>query len=834
MRAAARAPRRSVVWALVWAVVWAQAVATTPSPAASVEHPGSLSQGRVRLADGRIITPPGRQIRVGDFPQSVSVTPDGRWALVSHSDYQHAGFSIVDLERGVRVQEVPLASGWLGIANYDAGRRIAVSVGLRNRIDLYDLAGGHATRIDSIVLGPPWSAGGQYPQGRVVDYGPGAIWPTGLSVAPAGTRAFVVSRLDSALYVVDLAARRVIHRTRLPGVPFTCRVSRRGDRVFVSLWDRGEILITDTTGVAVGAPIPVGPHPCEMVETPDGGRLFVAEAARNTVSVVDLAAGRVEETLGVSPDPAAPPGSTPVALDLDPDGRRLVVAEADANLLAWFDVSERGHARSLGFMSTGDYPTAVALVPARHVVLIANGKGAGSRPNSAAPPDTGSWCRYLIYDTGERGTLSMAPIPDQTRLASATRSVMRDLRPSSPVTSPGGPIPARPGDRTPIRHVFYVFKENRTYDSMLGDIPTGNGDPKLCLFGAGVTPNHHALARQFVLLDNTYCNADGSADGHNWGMAAYSNDYVTRSVGASPIYDYEGGNPLAYPEEGYLWDDCRRHGVTYRSYGEFVFNPDDPRDTVKAGIEGLVGHIAPHYRGFDLGYSDLDRYHAWLEEFDRYDRDGGLPQLEIIRLPNDHTEGTCSGRPTPRADVAENDLALGLMVERISHSRYWSSSAIFVIEDDAANGPDHVDAHRTVALVIGPHVKRGVVDHHLYTNASVLRTIELILGLPPMSQFDAGSLPMTAAFTSVADTVAFVHEPARVDLGEINLAGAYGQDRSDRMNFATADAAPPDELNEILWHDTRGVAALLPAPARAACLAACAAPDRKTGRRESR
>jgi hypothetical protein len=308
-------------------------------------------------------------------------------------------------------------------------------------------------------------------------------------------------------------------------------------------------------------------------------------------------------------------------------------------------------------------------------------------------------------------------------------------------------------------------------------------------------------------------------------MAAYSNDYVTRSVGASPIYDYEGGNPLAYPEAGYLWDDCQRHGVSYRSYGEFVFNPDDPKDTVKAGIEGLVGHVAPHYRGFDMAYSDLDRYRAWVDEFDRYDREGGLPQLEIIRLPNDHTEGTCSGRPTPRADVAQNDLALGLMVERISHSRYWSSSVIFVIEDDAANGPDHVDAHRTVALVIGPHVRRGAVDHHLYTNASVLRTIELILGLPPMSQFDAGALPMTGAFTPVADTTSFVHEKPRVDLTETNLAGAYGQERCDRMNFAVADAAPPDELNEILWRDARGATAEFPAPARAACLAACAPPS---------
>jgi hypothetical protein len=364
--------------------------------------------------------------------------------------------------------------------------------------------------------------------------------------------------------------------------------------------------------------------------------------------------------------------------------------------------------------------------------------------------------------------------------------------------------------------VFYVFKENRSYDQVLGDLPAGDGDSSLCLFGEGVTPNHHALARDFVLFDNAYCEADGSADGHNWGMGAYATDYVAKSVGTSPVYDYEGGNPLAYPDAGYLWDACRRAGVSYRSYGEFVFNPDDPRDTVRAGVPALEGHTAPHYRGYDLSVSDLERYRAWLEEFDTYDRDGGLPRLSILRLPNDHTEGTCAGRPTPRAHVAGNDLALGLLIERISHSRYWRSSAVFVIEDDAANGPDHVDAHRTVALVASPWARRGAVDHTQYSNASVLRTIELILGLRPLSRFDAAATPMTAAFTSSPDTSAWSHRTARVDLEEKNLANAWGHERSERMNWAVADAAPPDEVAEILWHAARGADAPPPPLVRAA------------------
>ena len=809
---------------------WAPpSAAATP---ASGELPGRLPDGRTRLANGWILSPAGRQVRVGDFPQHVCVSPDERWAVVSHSDYGNCGLTVVDLESARRVQDVFLASGWLGVTFLAHGTRVAAAGGLSNRVYLYDFAAGHARLADSIALGEPWSAGGQYPQGRVVDYGAGAIWPTGLSADDATERLYAVSRLDSSLYVLDLRSRSVLRRVVLPAVPYTCLVSRGGDRVFVSLWSAAGIAIVDAARLEVSRVVPVGDHPCEMVETGDGARLFVANANHNTVSVLDLRMERVAETLTSAPDPKAPAGSTPNAVALDRDGRRLYVANADNNCLAVLDVSRDGHTRPLGFIPTGGYPTGVAVLPQRGTILVSNGKGMGSGPSSVAPPDTGSWCRYLLYGPSGRGSLSIIPAVDARALARGTRQVMANtpvVDVSRPRADARGPIPGRAGRPSPIRHVFYVFKENRSYDNLFGDLPQGNGDPNLCIFGANVTPNHHALARGYVLLDNTYCDADGSADGHNWGMAAYSSDYVTRSVGVSPIYDYEGGNPLAYPSSGYLWDACRRHGVSFRSYGEFVFNPDDPRDTVRAGIPGLEGHIAPRYRGYDTFYSDLDRYRAWLEEFDRYDRDGGLPQLSIIRLPNDHTEGTCTGRPTPRAHLAENDLALGLMVERISHSRYWKESVIFVIEDDAANGPDHVDAHRTVALVIGPYVRRGAVDSHLYTNAGVLRTIELILGLPPMTQFDAAARPLTASFTATPDLTPFRHEEARVDLSETNLAGAYGQARCDRMNFRVADAVPPDDLNEILWRDARGAGAPVPPRVLGAFtvrLASLSGPDR--------
>ncbi len=776
-------------------------------------RPGRMRDGRMRLPTGWHLSPAGRGVKVGEFPMGLAVSPDERFAVVNCIAGEYASIDIVDLANGTLVQSVPLPGSWLGLA-FLGRDRLAASAGVRNRVMLYSFVDGHATLADSIVIGPPWSAGGQYPQGRVIDYGPGNIWPTGLSADSSGRRLWVASRFDSALREVDVDARSVTRRLALGGVPWTCLASRDGRRVFVSLWSASEVAIVDAATLRVTARVPVGSHPTGLVESPDGARVFVAEANRNTVSVIDVAAARVAEVLDASPLPGAPPGGTPDGVALDRTGTRLSIANAGTNCVAIFDVSRPGRSRPLGFVPVGWYPTAVAVLPSTGTLVVANGRGTGSRPTNVAPPDTGAWCRYLSWMLRDRGSLSIVPAPDAATLAAATRAVYAN-RPEAPPL-PKGPVPRRPGERTPIRYVFYIFKENRSYDQVFGDLPQGDGDPALCTYGETITPNHHAIAKQWVLLDHTYVEADGSADGHNWGMAAYSTDYVTKSAGTSPIYDYEGGNPLSFPEPGYLWDAAIRAGVSVRSYGEYVFNPDDPRDTVRAAVPALEGRIAPKYRGYDTSYSDLDRYAAWLEEFDRYDRDGGLPSLSIIRLPNDHTEGTCTGRPTPRAHVAENDLALGMMLERISHSRYWKECAVFVIEDDAANGPDHVDAHRTPALVAGPWVKRRAVDPTLYTNSGMLHTIELILGMRPMSTFDATATPMNACFTSRPDFTPFVHENARVDIHETNVAGAWGQEWCDGQNWKVADAVPAAGLTEVLWRDARGAGAPLPPLVRSA------------------
>jgi DNA-binding beta-propeller fold protein YncE len=724
---------------------------------------------------------------------------------VTHSGWHAKGLDLIDLVHGTRTMSLPLQETWIGVTFLDAGRMLAVSAGHTNRVLLYTIDGGHAHFADSIVVGAPWSAGAQYPQGAKLNYGLGAIWTTGIAADDARHRLYVVSRLDSALNVLDVAKRQLLRRVPLHAVPYTCLLSRDGRSVYVSLWSASAIAVDDPATLAITRVIAVGPHPTDLAESPDGRQVFVANANVNTVSVVDLDAGRAVETLRTSPEPSEPPGDTPNGLALDERGDRLYVANAGANHVAVFDVSRRGASRALGFLPVGWYPTGVRIIPGRHALIVINGKGGGSAPSVGGDRDTSAWCRYVSYSPSSRGTASIISEPDAAGLASATQRVIANTPPVRRT---------RQNQRPPIRHVFYIIKENRTYDQVLGDLPGGNGDSTLCLFGERITPNHHALAREFVLLDNTYCDSDGSADGHNWGMGAYATDYVIKGEPNNRIYDFEGGNPLAYPKEGYLWDLCARHGISYRSYGEFVFNGATTGDTVRAGIEGLLGHVAPHYLGYDMSYSDLDRERAWLKEFDRYDRDGGLPQLSIIRLPNDHTEGTCSGRPTPRAHVAENDLALGLMIQRISQSRYWKNSLVLVIEDDAANGQDHVDGHRTVALAIGPYVRRGVVDSGLYTSCSVLRCIEDVFGLPPMSQFDARANGLEGIFATRPDLSSYTHRPALVDLDEHNLAGAFGQVESDAMNFAMADDVPNDVLNAILWHSVRGADTPPPPPVR--------------------
>jgi hypothetical protein len=495
------------------------------------------------------------------------------------------------------------------------------------------------------------------------------------------------------------------------------------------------------------------------------------------------------------------------------------VANADNNSLAVFDISDIGESRSLGFIPTGWYPTSVKVVGQK--IWITNGKGSSSYPNPQGPnpylPRTDS-TQYI--GRMFMGSLTVIGEPDETALKVYTEAVYRNTPYSGDLEmqykgEEGNPIPQKVGDPSPIKYVFYVIKENRTYDQVLGDVPEGNGDPELCLFPEVVTPNQHKLARDYVLLDNFYVNAEVSADGHNWSTAAYANDYIektwpTNYGSRGGTYDYEGSREIAFPSKGFIWDYCQRAGVSYRNYGEFV------QGDAARNMESIKGHFDPDFPRYNLNIPDMVRFEKWREDFDSLVAIGAVPQFSVLRLPNDHTAGARVGMPTPRAMVAENDLAVGKLIEHISHSPVWEASAIFILEDDAQNGPDHVDAHRSTAFIASPYAKRNTRVSTMYSTASMLRTMELILGLPPMSQYDAAATPMWECFTSVPDFSPFTCLDATYDIHEMNTEENRISRLSDSFNLEVMDAAPDHLFSEVIWKAVRGLDSEMPSPVRSA------------------
>ena len=418
-----------------------------------------------------------------------------------------------------------------------------------------------------------------------------------------------------------------------------------------------------------------------------------------------------------------------------------------------------------------------------------------------------------------KGTLSIISMPDINKMALYSQAVYKNSAYSkkNEVTTEGenlNPVPMRVGDYSPIKHIFYVIKENRTYDQVLGDLPAGNGDPGLVLFGEKITPNQHAIAREFVLLDNFFVDGEVSADGHNWTMGAYATDYTEKNWptsygGRGGSYDSEGEREIANNKKGYLWDDCKRNGVTYRTYGEFIGDKGP-------NIPVLKDHYCKDFGVWNQKVRDTVRFGLWKKDFDSLMAADALPQLNTVRLINDHTEGLSLGRPTPFAHVADNDLAVGMFVDYISHSPIWNQSLILIVEDDAQNGPDHVDAHRSTAYIAGGYVKQGFVDHTSYTTSSLLRTIELILGLPPMSQYDAAAIPMWRSLNMTSEHLPFVAKTCLVDLDEKNTAENIWQQKSEKFDFTREDRVNDAEFNEVIWKAVKGIDSQCPPAVHAA------------------
>jgi len=778
------------------------------------------------LPNGWRIAPAGRHLDAGDLPLAMALHPDGRHLVITNNGWSKPSLRVVDLERRQVIQKMPLDHAWLGLVWHPDGKRLFSSGAADNSIREIEWRDGKLEPGRTFTLAPPQKSGGE---GRLEN--PGFVG--GLALSPDGRTLYAAHVYGESLAAVDVETGRVVARATLPAEAYGTLVSPDGRTVFVSVWGASRVALFEPVTLRPLGEIVVGEHPNAMALSRDGARLFVACANTNAVWAVDLASRKAVEQVGVALRPDAPPGSTPNALAVSPDGATLLVANADNNTVAVVDVRRPGESRATGFIPTGWYPTGVAFDASGENVLVLSGKGLApaANPRGPQPVATSEDAQYIGGLLN--GALSVLPRPDESALAAMTDRVYSLSATSSggrvsPTVRPeGSPIPGALGAPSPIRYVFYVIRENRTYDQVLGDVPKGNGDPNLTLFGEAVTPNAHALASEFLLFDNFYVDSEVSHDGHSYSTAAYATDaneklWPTSYGGRGGLYLAEGGyrmrnayGNLTAPSRGYLWDFANRASVSVRSYGEFA-TWDRKGGPVRASVPGLEGKVHPSFAPFDLDVPDNERVDAWLEEFRRFEKDGGLPRLNIFHLGGDHTVGTRPGGLTPRAMVAENDVALGRLVEAVSRSRFWPESAIIVLEDDAQNGPDHVDAHRSVLLVASPWTRRGAVDSTLYTTAGVLRTMELLLGLPPMSQYDAAATPLFAAFATKPDPAPYSVRPARVDIHEANREDAPGAQASRLMNLEKPDLAPELELNEILWKSVRGAEAVMPPPIRAA------------------
>lgn len=774
-----------------------------------------LSQKKqIRLPNGWSLSPAGKQIDLGDLPLNLSVSPDRKWMAVTNNGQSKHSLQLIGLREEKVLAEIEVPMAWYGLQFSKDSRYLYASAGHENKILKFEISNKGFSRVDSIVLGKPW---------------PNKIGPSGIALDEKNDRVYVVTKEDNSLYVID-TKNKTQQIFSIGSEAYSCVLSPDGNRLYISVWGKDQLQVWDTRKLKELYRLPIGDNPNEMLLTKNGKYLYVANSNDNSVAVVETDKGRMVEVLNAALYPNAPNGSTTNGLALSSDEKSLYVANADNNCLAVFDVSEKGHARSKGFIPTGWYPTNVKVVGKK--IYVSNGKGHGSMANPYGPNPVAKE-EQVVYQKGDskkpqevqyigslfKGSLSIIEIPTEAELNAYTKMTYRNV----PYTKQkelmaegeeGNPIPRLLGTTSPIKHVFYIIKENRTYDQVLGDLPQGNGDTSLVLFGRKYTPNQHALAEEFVLLDNFYVDAEVSADGHNWSLSAYADDYTektwpTNYGGRGGTYDYEGQKPVSIPKGGFIWDHCLKAGISFRTYGEFA-------DDYKANIPVLDGRFCPYYTSWDQSVRDTTRVAQWRRDFDSLLAINAVPSLNTFRIINDHTEGLSLGRPTPFAHVADNDYAVGLLIDYLSKSSIWKESVVFILEDDAQNGPDHVDAHRSPAFVVGPYVKRNYVDHTPYTTSGMLRTMELILGMPTMSQYDAAATPMWRCFTSKINTKSYDVLLPQTDITAVNKEVNALSKISAGFDFSKEDRIPDLLFSEVIWKAVKGINSSMPAPRRSA------------------
>ncbi len=841
------------------------AAALAASPGWADEHErlpvGVQPDGRIVVPTNQILRPAGTQVTFPGRPVDLALADAGKTLVVKNMK----DLVFLDLATGKVRQTLAHAQGFSVVGLWVSGERVyagdtrsRVMVAVRSPDGLYKWD-------KPIPLQKPAVGGEAYPAGLV-------------GVAP--DELLVAASRGNSIQVVHPESGKVEYVVPVGVAPYAiCRAGP--DRCYVSNWGGDPPAAADPQARSSGSPIRIDPktgvasqgtvsvlgkvsgrwqqlktirvglHPCGMTLSFKGRFLYVANANSDSVSVIDTRSDRVIETISCRPEARLPFGSGSNALALGADGRTLYAANGTNNCVAVVrlgaaavDASPSSNdpaaSRVVGLIPTAWYPGALQLTPDGQRLVVANVKGPGTLA-VRRPPEKGKNSHDHL------GSLSVIDLPDAARLKQYTDEVNANNRLAYSLAGlekprPGAavvPVPARHGEPSVFKHVIYVIKENRTYDQVFGDIKEGNGDPNLVMFGEEVTPNHHALARQFTLFDNFYCSGVLSADGHQWVNEAYVTDYLEKSFGTfTRSYPDEGEDPLAFAPTGFLWDNALAHRKTFYNYGEFVtsqypkgalwtdFYNEYKTGTFKLKVEArpalktLAPFSRPGYPGFPLRAPDVYRARLFLDDLKTYERQGEFPNLVYVYLPCDHTNGTNPGAPTPRAMVADNDLALGQVVEAVSKSKFWPHTCIFVVEDDPQDGFDHVDGHRSVALVVSPYTRRGFVDHTVYNQTGMVKTIELILGLPAMNQLDLSATPMRICFQNKADLTPYSCLPNRIPLDEMNppLKSLTGKalewaKKSVELDLDEADEADADTLNHILWHSTRGYDTPYPKPA---------------------
>ncbi len=668
-----------------------------------------------------------------------------------------------------------------------------------------------------------------------------------LRTFPVGVAPFDVVLVNGKAYVSNWGGRR-------PQPGDLTGPAGRGTEVRVDpvrhIASEGSVSVIDLAGALEGTSpvrreILTHLHASALAVSPDRRYVVCANAASDNLSVIDTQTDAVVETIWVKPSPADLFGASPNALAFDPKGKTLYVANGTQNAIAVIDFSPaRRRSKLEGLVPVGWFPGAIAHDPRRQQLVVANIKGHAKEKKTQDNGSQGFNSHHYF------GTLSLVPVPKASDLPRLSAIVWDNFRREQiPLAlekprpnQPPRPVPERIGEPSVFKHVVYVIKENRTYDQVFGALGRGNGDPSLCIFGETITPNQHKMVREFVLLDNTYCSGILSADGHQWSTTAFGTDYLERSFAGWPRSYPDGmgedeDDALAYAPSGFLWDNAVKHGRSLWNFGEFAAPMCRWTDQNRKGspawkdyweeflhgkgevviasrpsVEAMRPFTPTDYVGWIMEVPDVWRARYITNQIARWHEQGSMPQLILICLPNDHTSGTSRGSPTPAACVADNDLAFGQIVEALSHSRFWKETVILGIEDDPQAGWDHVSGYRTTAYCISPYTKRGEIVSTQYNTTSLIRTIEQILGLPPMNQFDATATPMFDCFTDQPDFQPFTSVPNQVPLDQMNPDPRAMTDpllrrdalRSARLNFRQVDRAPEDVLNRILWRAMKG------------------------------